>query len=293
MTATSGKLLLLLLLAGGPAQAPAQDQPKQNGTAWPELAKKDEPKVTLLLRRVETGSEEEAATSIRELCGFGPAIVPTLLRKLALPRQSRTLVDGMLSVLDTVVKPEHADLVAKALDDRSQSTRRWAVLWLALHLDEKWRPLFERFATPPESQKPKDPPDPEMVFLSNLGLAALKDTDALARVMTVCHTEWLERGGIVGRVLPVARSQQMARFVIDTMHPDDERSRVTGLRMMRYLAPKEFAAAVAVYLDAGEFSVKKEAINALRVIVDGAQPLEELSSFTGIEMAKKWKERIK
>jgi hypothetical protein len=33
-------------------------------------------------------------------------------------------------------------------------------------------------------------------------------------------------------------------------------------------------------------------INALRGIVDGDGPLEQLSSFEAIEMAKKWKSRI-
>lgn len=287
--------LLGTLLVFAPTAA-AQDPPPNQLEAWPDLAAKEKTRVNGLIRRFEAvtdkdGAEEDVAEAADALVAYGPAIVPVLLRRLALPRQSKPAIERALDALDRIVRPEHANLVAKSCDEKVEATRRWAMRWLALHVEERWRELLQGFATPPEDAKPT--PDPEMVFLANLALAALADTKALGRVMEVCDNEWLERGALVGRVLPTARSPAMARWVIQQMRPDDERSRVTGLRMLRSLAPKEYAGAAAVYLDASEHSVKKEAINALRAIVDGAPPLEDLSVFSAIEQAKAWKGRVK
>jgi len=64
------------------------------------------------------------------------------------------------------------------------------------------------------------------------------------------------------------------------------------LRLLRSLAPKELTGPIVPFLDHEFQGVKKEAINTLRVIVDGAEPLEELSAFQAIEMANEWKKRL-
>ena len=46
---------------------------------------------------------------------------------------------------------------------------------------------------------------------------------------------------------------------------------ITGLRMLRYTAERDDAGAIKPYLDSESHSVKSEAVNALRVIVDPSQ----------------------
>lgn len=267
----------------------------QDAPSWPDLPKAEEQKLTLRIRRLETTEGEANATALRETVAFGAAAVPHLLRRLALPKPSPNAIAGVRSALDQLVTDEHGDLILPLLDERALETRRWAAHWIAHHVDARYRDRLAALVAEPEEGKPKPKvaPDPEIAFHANLALAALKDRDALLKVMEVCHTEWQSRAPVVAAVLPRARSSEMARFVIGEMQPDDERSRVTGLRMMRYLAPKDYAGAMIGYLDAGEASVKREAINALRAIVDEAPPIEELSAFTAIQEAKKWKERLK
>ncbi len=285
---------MLALAASSPSQQAAVEEP-----AWPTLAAKDDKRVATLIRRLETGAEADAAKALSELATLGAAVVPHLLRRMALPRQTDQAMTAVEGALDTIVRQEHGPLVLKVADDRALPARRWAIRWLTLHTDERWREVLTRHAVPPPvpegkpNQKPVEPPDADIVFCANLALAALRDTEALARVMETCHTAWRERHELVGRVLPAARSSEMASWVIRQMRPDDERSRVTGLRMLRYLAPKDYAGAIALYLDSGESSVKREAINALRAVVDGDAPVEELSVFSAIEQAKSWKERLK
>ncbi|MCC6782687.1 MAG: hypothetical protein IT457_07565 [Planctomycetes bacterium] len=288
----------LFLFAAGHAQTPkpAEPEPAQEPKAsWPELPAKENERVLTQIRKLETGNEADSAKAQATLVAYGPALVPHLLRRLALPRQSDDAIAAVTRTLDAIVTDEHAPLVAKATEERALPTQRWALRWLTLHADERWREVYARHAggAATDGGKPAAARDEELVFCADLALAALQDKEALARVIEVCHTQWRERGEFVGAVLPKARGREMASWVIRQMRPNDERSRVTGLRLLRSLATPEYAAAIANYLDSGESSVKREAINALRAVVDGAPPIEELSVFSAIEQAKQWKERLK
>ena len=111
-------------------------------------------------------------------------------------------------------------------------------------------------------------------------------------VFAACAEDWRSRVGIVSAVLPAARGSEGADLVLDRMPADDIAARVTGLRLLRSLAPKHYAGILAVYLDHEQSNVKKEAINALRVVVDDDPPLENLSVFQAIELAQQWRARL-
>ena len=55
---------------------------------------------------------------------------------------------------------------------------------------------------------------------------------------------------------------------------------------------KKSAVPVIQHLDSTDNGVRIAAINALRGVIDGAEPLERLSAFDAIEQAKAWKERL-
>ena len=46
------------------------------------------------------------------------------------------------------------------------------------------------------------------------------------------------------------------------------------------------------FLDETDNSIRIEAINALRGIVDGDQPIDKLSAFQAIEVANEWKGKL-
>ena len=56
--------------------------------------------------------------------------------------------------------------------------------------------------------------------------------------------------------------------------------------------PEKTAPVVGLHLDSDDNQVRVAAINALRGIVDGQGPLEELSVFGAIELAKTWRARV-
>ena len=64
--------------------------------------------------------------------------------------------------------------------------------------------------------------------------------------------------------------------------------------MMRSLAPESAKSLVRPFLDSDQSIIKKEAINTLRVIVDGKEPmpLKKITVFLVIKLAKEWKRRI-
>jgi hypothetical protein len=66
---------------------------------------------------------------------------------------------------------------------------------------------------------------------------------------------------------------------------------MAGLRLLRHLMVKEQGALLHRYLDAGEHTVKREAINAARCL-HGEAPIENLSVFQAIEMAKQWRAKV-
>ena len=80
--------------------------------------------------------------------------------------------------------------------------------------------------------------------------------------------------------------------VLEHAEKGDEVAQVAALRLLRYVAEPSAAARIAQYLDSESHNVKKAAINALRVSVDSAVPLDKLSVFQAIDMARSWKARV-
>jgi Holliday junction DNA helicase RuvA subunit len=73
---------------------------------------------------------------------------------------------------------------------------------------------------------------------------------------------------------------------------DDRKATVAALRMLAGCGIKEDAGRIKVLLSNEDNSIRVATINALRGMVDGDGPLEDISAFEAIETAKKWAGRI-
>ena len=73
---------------------------------------------------------------------------------------------------------------------------------------------------------------------------------------------------------------------------DDRLNIVAGLRLLGGCGDEDSAKRVSPYLDSQDNQIRVAAINAARGIVDGDGPMEQLSVFKAIEVAKMWKRRI-
>lgn len=276
-------LALAVLASGAAAQEPPPPEPDVPPPTWPELTGSETEHAKVLVHQLAAEEPEEAQAAEAELTTLGAGVAPYLLARLGDRRPESTA--ALRRVLHRVVEPVYAPLVAEKADSRSALVREWSLEFLALQHDPRWRKVFEK------NRKHKEK---EIVFRACLGLAALKDTDALEEVFVQCMAEeWRDHAELVSRCLAPARSDEMAEWLVRHMPRDDEHARITGLRLMRSLAPKEYAGVIATFLDSEQHAVKKEAINALRAVVDGDEPLENLSVFQAIDQAKKWKERVR
>ena len=65
---------------------------------------------------------------------------------------------------------------------------------------------------------------------------------------------------------------------------------MAGLRLLRQLAVKDHVVVVRGYLGSPDHTVKREAVNTMRVL-HGEAPIENLTVFQAIEMAKEWQKK--
>jgi len=128
-------------------------------------------------------------------------------------------------------------------------------------------------------------------YYGALGALALGDREALRAVIDYSRSNWEEVVDITAEVLTPARSNEHGSWVFAAISQQSSGVQMAGLRLARYLAVKEHHVILRNYLLASDHTVKKEAINALRVI-HGEEPLEELSVFEAIGHAQKWMKRI-
>ncbi len=272
-----------LCLASLLATAAKAQEPKTEPPTWPEMSSKETEAAKLALRRLGDDDEEVADAAEAELIDLGPALAPMLLSRLADRRPQHE--DVLARVLHRIVPATHAPLIADKATSKAVPVRAFAVEYLAGLGDAAYRPVFEK------ARKDKDE---SVAFRAVLGLAGLRDADALLDLLGRCETlEWRDIAPLVQAGLAHARDAELTDRLVKAMPRDDERRTVTGLRLLRSVAPKEYAGVVATWLDAEQHAVKKEAINTLRAVVDGDRPLENLSVFQAIDQAKKWKERIR
>ncbi len=280
--------LATLALALLVTNAPAQDRTtKPEPPAWPKLSTSAKQSAKLALRRLlagdsENANEEATAAARDELLRLGPAVAPLLLRRLG--DRDRVNPEPLTEVLDQLVNAKHATLLAKLATKRKPLLlRRYLTARLATFRDPATRPVFLAAA--------KDK-DADLAFYGTLGLCGLRDLDHLDAVFDRCRQDWFSVVALVQATLEPMRGEDPADHVLRRMGKHDERDLVTGLRLLRSLAPKPYAGLIRIHLDSRHNSVKKATINALRVIVDGAKPLEKLSVFQAITMAKQWRDRL-
>ena len=92
---------------------------------------------------------------------------------------------------------------------------------------------------------------------------------------------------MIAEVLQPVRSVKAGEQVLKAIAKGDAVEQMAGLRLLRYVATKDQAVELKGFLRSSENNVKKEAVNAMRVL-HGEEPIENLSVFQVVEMANKW-----
>lgn len=277
---------LCVWLAPATAHAQQTDDPpatkaeKDAKPEWPDPSAKSRELVKLGLRKLDDEDKEVVAKTEQDLIALGPEIAPLLFRQFT---DRKEAIHGSLSrILDGIVLPEHAPLLLPLLERKHGALRRDVTRRLARFRLPAMQKTLEQL------RKDKDP---EVDYYAALGLAGLGQFDHMEVVFERCRTDWHGANALAGEILTPVRGSEGVMWLKAKLDGEEE-DEICALRMMRFLCPKDYAGIPASRLDSRSGAAKKEAINALRVIVDGDEPLENLSVFQAIEHAKKWKARI-
>jgi hypothetical protein len=184
-------------------------------------------------------------------------------------------------VLDAVVGPRHAALLARESRKPKVALRRYVLARMCSFLDPDLLPSLQAAA--------KDQ-DVEVALHASLGLLALQRKEGLGPVLERARKDWASIRSLCAQVLPHARGPEAGQWVLDAIAGKSPPEIAAGLRLLRSLLPRELAGLIKGRLDAEDHNVRKEAVNAMRA-VHGEPPLEDMSVFQAIEMARHWKTR--
>lgn len=260
-----------------PPAAPAAATPKSTKLAeWPPLKDADKERVLAQagqLRKADPALHEAAQ---KQLISIGEGAMPLLFGQVS--DQPQNSNPQLFVVFDAVLQPQHAALMVRESKKPKVELRRYLVRRLCRFTDAELLPVLVATA--------KDK-DPETAFLAALGALALKHRESLPAVLTYTKTNWKTVGPLVAEVLPAARCNEVGAWVFEAIAKAPAADQGAGLRLLRYLAVKDQTVVMRTYLSSPENAVKKEAVNTMRVL-HGEPPIENLSVFQAIEMAKVW-----
>jgi hypothetical protein len=271
--------------AKGSPNAPASQKPEPAPAAtklaeWPALKETDKERVLSLagqFRKADPKLHEEAK---QQLIALGDAAMPLLLQQVSDKDEAFNAL--LFSVFDEALKPAHATLMARESKKPRPDLRRYLFMRMCRFVDPELLPVLKAAC------KDKDEPT---AYYASLGMLALKEREAVPAVIAYTKTRWKEIGAITADVLPAARSMDAGNWVFEAIAKAPAADQMAGLRLERYLAVKEHFVIMRTYLKASDHTVKKEAVNTMRVL-HGEAPIENLNVFDAIQMAEAWLKKI-
>jgi hypothetical protein len=277
MTRHSYSLLLLLTLS-----LPATAQSKPAGPAWPKVTEGQKEQLNIWITRVVRGAAGEAELAEQSVVGFGAGAVPILLARFGDSDKEKAGNSALVRVLDQLLVKEHGPLLVPLMADKRVSARRYGAQKLFQFAHQDLKPAF---------QKMQGDADAEVALAGSLGLARLGDISCLDALVTPTAKDWKKKGADIREAVKGVKGNPATLKLMEMLAKDDATMKTAALRLLAVAGTKDAVIAIKPYLDKEQGQIKKEAINALRGIVDGDPPLEDLSIFDAIELAKQWKTR--
>jgi hypothetical protein len=258
--------------------------------AWPELedgalAKREVQR----LRKART--EEMGAQAHASLVEFGAGCAPLLMEVLEKEKNEEAL-ERTRAVLDLVTDARHTRLVAEGFDSKGLALRLWSLRRAAAFPDAALLGRAEgALESARERKKGSDAELLEERRVAAMACAASGSMAGLDLLTDLAREEWGEWGSSLRTALEGSRGPKAGEAVSPLLR-GDRRAVVAGLRLLAGCGDASVLGAVAPHLDSSDNSIRVEAINACRGIVDGDLPIARLSAFEAIEVAKQWRARL-
>lgn len=247
---------------------------------WPKVGEGDRKKIVGAIGQFTKSDKSLHAPAHKRLIEFGDLAAPLVM--LAVSDRTLEANPPLYAVLDELLQPRHAALLARETKKPQSELRRYLTLRLIRFHDPAQLPTLQELA--------KDK-DEQTAFFASLGLLALQQKEALPATLAYARTHWAEVTRLVAEVLPAARSNEAADWVIAAIGNGSAVEQMTGLRLLRYLLPKERATELKPFLKASDHTVLREAINAARV-VHGEDPIENLPVFQAVKHQQEWLKKL-
>ncbi len=295
MKCTLAALLLLLGLpvTAGAADVPQDEEDIERLEAWPEISSRERKQIQVEIQKLRKARTPEMAAGAEEVLVSGSAAaIPELLPVLAKERDKAALA-RVRRVLERMTSAAHTRVLALEFDHKEAAVRTWCLLRSASFTDAGLRQAAaEALARVRKKAKRADPEERYAAALCVVSTGSLEGFDV---VREWASEHWAKRGHELRTALEAVRGPQAAALACELLsedHSGDRRQIVAGLRLLSGCGDEASARRVAPYLDAEDNQIRVAAINAVRGIVDGDGPMEELSVFKAIEVAKMWKRRV-
>ncbi len=265
--------------------------------AWPALDAESAKGLKMEIEKLRRASSPEMASSADQaLRAAGAGVVPELLPALGKEKNPEAL-GRIEATLQALTGPEHTLLLAKEFQHKAVEVRTWVLERAAQLPDPELLGPAEQALTRARAANEKAKGDDralrrelEAASLCATAAGSLAGFDVVEKL--ACE-QWNSRRAILRTALTAVRGNQAAEKAKAGLDSKD-RSRVVGaLNVLSACGTKENTGWIAPFLDDSDNSIRVAAINACRGIVDGQGPVENMPVFEAVELAQKWKERIR
>ncbi len=280
-------LCLPALLSAPPGAEGTPDEPKRL-ERWPDLAQPEAKVKNDIERLRKARTPEMAADAEVELKAAGAGIVPELLGALGREKDEAAR-ERMERVLLAVTSAEHTRLLAAWFGDKLVGARIFALRRCSAFPDPGLREPAE--AALARVRALGDKADPAELYAAALCVTSTGSLAGFDALRASAEKSWPQRGAELRAVLATVRGPE-ASALAQKLLAGERMDVVTGLNLLSGCGDRSSVAHVKPFLDSDDNQIRVAAINALRGIVDGEGPIERLSVFEAIELAKKWKGRV-
>lgn len=289
-------LLAGLLLAGSASALQTPQKPAEKSapapieylSAWPKPADKDA-LMTDIERLCKARTDEMSTQAHDALTADGASAVPFLLERYGREKDDAAH-ERLRALLLELIKADQTRLLAKSFDSKQIHERTMALWRAGVFPDKEIRSAAE--AAWARVEKQGDKADPEEKYAAALCACASGSIKGLDTLVAQAMKRWDKKGPEMRVALAGVRGAEATAVVGKRLDDPDRKTKVAALRLLGGCGDKSVVSKIKPLLDETDNSIRVAAINALRGIVDGDLPLEELSAFEAIEMAKQWKDKI-
>lgn len=298
--------MLLAAAAGAISSRPAVEDPPpaergdapERLDAWPKLESAD--KIAVEVEKLRKARTEQMETESRAaLVAAGAGVAPTILGTLVKENDEGARA-RLVAVLDAVTDARHTRLLAREFEHKSPRVRFYALRRVASFPDLELRAQAEKALERARAAK-----EDEELYLAALCATAAGSLAGFDRIERAVASEWKDRMAELRIALASVRGAAATERVLAALKPEDrpaprkpplapqDRQRVVAaLRLLAACGDASAVGQAGAFLDSDDNQVRVAAINAVRALLDGAPPLDDLPVFDAIDMAKKLKERL-